>query len=145
MSLPRLEGFARAKTSKHLPAVLTREEVRAVFAQLDATPLLVAHLLYGAGLRLMEALRLRVKDVDFARGQILVRDGKGAKDRVTMLPKTVAPSLELHLAHVCSLHENDLARGFGEVWLPFALARKYPRAAREWIWQYVFPANCLSR
>ena len=115
MSLPRLEGFARAKTSKHLPAVLTREEVRAVFAQLDATPLLVAHLLYGAGLRLMEALRLRVKDVDFARGQILVRDGKGAKDRVTMLPKTVAPSLELHLAHVCSLHENDLARGFGEV------------------------------
>lgn len=145
ITLPRLEGFTRAKTAKRLPVVLTREQVRAVLAQLDGSYLIIANLLYGSGLRLMEALRLRVKDVDFARGQILVRDGKGAKDRVTMLPSSVVPMLSVHLERVKALHEGGLANGVGAVSLPFALARKYPNAAREWAWQFVFPAGGLSR
>ena len=104
----------------------------------------MASLLYGSGLRLMECLRLRVKDVDFGYRQILVRDGKGAKDRVTMLPAVVVEPLKAHLARVLALHQRDLEAGYGEVYLPHALERKYPRAAREWNWQYVFPSRKLS-
>jgi len=145
IELPRLDGFKRAKVSVHLPVVLTREQVRAVLAHLDGTHLLIANLLYGGGLRLMEALRLRVKDVDFTRSQVLVRDGKGAKDRITMLPQAIVPALQLHLERVRALHDNDLAQGVGAVWLPHALSRKYPNAAREWGWQFVFPSAVLSR
>ena len=113
-------------------------------SQPDGTKWLMASLLYGAGLRLMECLRLRVKDVDFGYGQILVRDGKGAKDRVTMLPQAVIEPLTAHLERVRALHNRDLASGYGEVWLPHALDRKYPRAAREWGWQYIFPSRKLS-
>lgn len=145
ITLPRIDGFTRAKTSKRLPVVLTNTQVRAVFAHLDGSYLLIANLLYGSGLRLMEALRLRVKDVDFIRSQVLVRDGKGAKDRVTMLPLSVVPALQAHLARVKAVHDGDLERGTGAVSLPYALARKYPNAAREWAWQFVFPAGALSR
>jgi integron integrase len=124
--------------------VFSRSKVRAVLAHLDGQRWLMASLLYGAGLRLMECVRLRVKDVDFAYRQILVRDGKGQKDRVTMLPQTVIEPLRLHLARVKALHEQDLADGFGEVYLPFALEKKYPHISREWGWQYVFPSRKRS-
>ncbi|MCM3876940.1 MAG: integron integrase [Thermoanaerobaculia bacterium] len=136
-----LGDVVRAKRPERLPVVLTREEVKAVLARLDGAPLLVATLLYGTGLRLLECLRLRVKDVDFARQQILVRDGKGMKDRLTMLPATLRQPLQRHLAAVRALHEADLREGFGAVYLPDALARKYPSAARWWGWQWVFPAR----
>jgi len=135
----------RAKRPKHLPTVLTREEVRRVLAQLSGTHRLMAQLLYGSGLRLMECVRLRVKDVDFAQHQIIVRDGKGMQDRVTMLPDSLVTPLQEHLQRVKRLHDEDLARGYGSVYLPFALERKYPNAHREWIWQYVFPSDRLSR
>lgn len=106
---------------------------------------MISQLLYGCGLRLLEACRLRVKDVDFGLHQLTVRDGKGAKDRVTMLPERLVPTLKIHLERVKTLHESDLSQGFGEVYLPFALERKYPNAAKEWGWQYVFPAAKLSR
>ena len=115
--------------------VLTPAEARSVLSQLEGAKWLMSSLLYGAGLRLMECLRLRVKDVDFGYGQILVRDGKGAKDRVTMLPQVVIEPLRAHLVRVRALHDRDLAAGFGEAWLPHALERKYPRAARESGWQ----------
>jgi integrase len=118
--------------------------VRRVIGFLSGTHQLMAKLLYGSGLRLMECLRLRVKDVDFARRQIVVRDGKGMKDRVTMLPEVLIPPLQEHLRHVKVIHEGDLAKGYGSVYLPFALERKYPNANREWIWQYIFPATKLS-
>lgn len=124
--------------------VLTLAEVHSVLAQLEGTKWLMASLLYGAGLRLMECLRLRVKDVDFGYGQILVRDGKGAKDRVTMLPAVLVEPLKAHLGKVRALHQRDLEAGYGAVYLPHALERKYPRAAREWGWQYVFPSRKLS-
>jgi integron integrase len=124
--------------------VLTLEEVRAVLARLSGTHWLIASLLYGAGLRLMEAVRLRVKDVEFTRREIVVRDGKGGKDRVTMLPDRLVEPLRNHLAGVMRLHETDLAAGRGEVYLPFALERKYPHAGRQWGWQYVFPSHRLS-
>jgi integron integrase len=139
-----LDGVTTAKASAHLPVVLTVEEVRAVLGRLTGTNWLIASLLYGSGLRLMEAVRLRVKDVEFARREVLVRDGKGGKDRVTMLPDRLADPLRDHLARVRRLHDADLAAGYGEVYLPFALERKYPRAGREWGWQYVFPARRLS-
>jgi len=126
-----------------LPVVLTQAEVRSLLAHLDGRHELMAKLLYGAGLRLMECVRLRVKDADFERGEILVRDGKGGKDRVTMLPQSATEPLKNHL-EVRAVHENDLAEGFGEVYLPFALERKYQNAAREWGWQYVFPASKRS-
>ena len=142
--LPWLDNVERAKAPKRLPVVLTRAEVQALLTRLEGTHWLVANLLYGAGLRIMEALRLRVKDLDLARREILVRDGKGFKDRVTMLPAALANPLQEHLKRVAELHRQDLAAGHGAVYLPYALDRKYPGAATEWGWQYVFPAATLS-
>jgi integron integrase len=142
--LPWLDNVERARVPKRLPVVLTRDEVHAVLSRLSGTHWLIASLLYGAGLRIMEALRLRVKDVDFARNEILVRDGKGFKDRVTMLPAALAAPLAEHLKRVKTLHAQDLAAGRGAVYLPYALERKYPGAARDWAWQYVFPSANLS-
>jgi integron integrase len=142
-----LEGpldLVRAKQPQHLPTVLTKTEVQSVLQHVPNDYQLMARLLYGSGLRLMECVRLRVKDLDFAQRQIVVRDGKGMKDRVTMLPEQLRAPLELHLARVKQWHDQDLARGFGTVYLPYALARKYPNANREWRWQYVFPSNRLS-
>ena len=139
-NLGDLGDVVRAKRPKRLPVVLTRDEVRAVLARLKGVNRLVAHLLYGSGLRLLEGLRLRVKDLEFGQQQIIVRDGKGQKDRVTVLPTTVVSTLKLHLQRVRLLHKEDLAEGYGDVYLPYALARKYPNAAYAWGWQYVFPA-----
>lgn len=144
IELSWLDNVERAKAPKRLPVVLTREEVQAVLTRLEGTYWLVASLLYGTGLRIMEAVRLRIKDVDFARREILVRDGKGFKDRVTMLPSTLAEPLKAHLQRVKALHQQDLEAGFGAVYLPYALDRKYPNAGRDWAWQYVFPAAKLS-
>lgn len=134
----------RAKRPRRLPTVLSRDAVRRLFSAMRGTNQLVARLLYGSGLRLMEALRLRVKDIDPDRSEILVRDGKGRKDRRTMLPQAVARHLDRHLRRVRLLHEEDLDDGFGATHLPDALARKYPGAARAWIWQYVFPSTRRS-
>jgi integron integrase len=142
--LPWLEGLDRAKRPVRVPAVLTREEMKRLLAAMDGTKWLMASLLYGAGLRLRECLKLRVKDVDFGYGQLTVRDGKGAKDRVTMLPAQLAAPLKLHLERVKRLHEQDLASGHGDVELPGALARKYPKAPHEWAWKFVFPSHKLS-
>ena len=139
-----LDGFEPAKRGQRLPEVLSRQEVQTVLGQLKGTHALIARLLYGTGLRLMEGLRLRVKDIDFIRGQIAVRAGKGNKDRVTMLPESLREALKVHLHRVRELYEKDLAAGGGEVWLPTALAVKYPRAPREWAWQWVFPSAELS-
>lgn len=144
VDLPWLDNITQAKAPKRLPVVLTKEEVTRLLAQLAGMHHLLASLLYGTGMRLMEGVRLRVKDIDFARGEIIVREGKGFKDRVTMLPKSVVESLKLHLAKVKALHQEDLQQGFGEVYLPFALDKKYPNAGREWGWQYVFPSKNLS-
>jgi integron integrase len=134
----------RAKKPKRLPTVLTKEEVRRVLGHLSGTHQLMAKLLYGSGLRLMECLRLRVKDIDFAQRAIVVRDGKGDQDRVTMLPDSLIAPLQEHLQYVKRLHEEDLTKGHGAVYLPYALERKYPNANREWIWQYAFPSGRLS-
>ena len=134
----------RARKTTRLPTVLTVQEVQQVLACLSGRHLLMAQLLYGSGLRVTECVRLRVKDIDFGQHQILVRDGKGHKDRVTMLPETVDEPLSQHLRRVKQLHRQDLAIGHGAVDLPDALARKYPNAAREWVWQYAFPAAGLS-
>ena len=142
--LPWLDNVTRAKTPQRLPVVLTQKEAQSVLAKLSGTHWLVASLLYGAGMRLMEAIRLRVKDVEFTRGEIIVREGKGFKDRVTMLPQSVAAPLKLHLAKVKALHDEDLSHGHGDVYLPFALAKKYPNAGKEWGWQYVFPSKNIS-
>jgi len=139
-ALPWLDNVEQAKRPKRLPVVLTPDEARALMARLDGAHWLVAALLYGAGLRLMEALRLRVQDIDFKRREIVVRQGKGFKDRVTMLPEAALGRLADHLLAVRALHAQDLAEGFGEVYLPYALDRKYPGAGREWGWQYVFPS-----
>jgi len=144
LDLPWMEEIRRAKKPERLPVVLSRDETTALLAQMSGTTWLMAALLYGAGLRLMECLRLRVKDVDFARNEITVRHGKGGKDRRTMLPAMVVDALQGQLAEARRVHERDLTAGFGEVWLPDALARKYPNAAREWAWQYVFPASVRS-
>ena len=144
VDLPWLDGVVRAKRPKHVPVVLTENEVRALLAQLEGTRWLIVSLLYSSGMRLLEGLRLRVKDVDFERHEITVRDGKGARDRVTMLPVRLVEPLVSHLARVRVLHERDLAEGYGEVHLPFALAHKYPKAGRSWIWQYVFPSGSRS-
>lgn len=143
--LPFIDHIERAKPSKTLPVVFTRQEVQAILARLEGTHSLIACLLYGSGLRLMEAVRLRVKEVDFERGEITIREAKGAKDRVTMLPAAITEHLQMHLQRVHVLHQSDLKAGLGRVQLPLALARKYPAAAREWGWQYVFPSVKLSR
>ena len=135
-----IEGVEHAKRPEKLPVVLTRNEVAALLDHLTGTSWLVASLLYGAGLRLLEALRLRVKDLDFYYRQILVRDGKGAKDRITILPATLVQPLREQLQEARERHQSDLREGFGMVYLPYALAKKYPMAGREWRWQYVFPA-----
>ncbi len=139
--LPWLDEIVRAKSPERVPVVLTRDEVQAVIDGLDGPTRLLTLLLYGSGLRLLEALRLRVKDVDFKRSQITVRSGKGGKDRVTMLPGAVSRDLAKHLETIRDQHETDIRAGAGWVELPWALARKYPRAGREWIWQWVFPAT----
>ena len=139
-----IENVERAKKPKHIPVVLTRDEVHKIFAQLHGMPRLMAGLLYGSGLRLMECVRLRVKDVDFGYARVVVRDGKGSKDRITMLPVNLAASLERHIAKVRAQHQQDLEDGFGEVYLPDALQRKYPNAARSWSWQFVFPSARIS-
>jgi len=142
--LPWLDGLECAKRPARLPSVLTPDEVQRLLAQMHGTKWLMASLLYGAGLRLRECLKLRVKDVDFGHRQIVVRDGKGGKDRVTMLPGSVTDPLKAHLARVKRLHEWDLAEGHGDVELPDAIARKYPRAPYEWAWTFVFPSHKRS-
>jgi integron integrase len=137
--LDRITNVARAKRPQRLPVVFTNEEVKLVLSQLRDDKWLMAGLLYGSGLRLMECVRLRVKDVDFVQYRIMVRDGKGGKDRVTMLPISLVEPLKRQLERAKTVHEIDLRDGFGHVYLPFALARKYPHAEREW--QYVFPAS----
>ena len=141
VDLPWLDHVVRAKRSERLPVVLTRDEVRAVIHELQGAPRLMAILLYGAGLRLLECAHLRVKDVDFAANHLIVRAGKGDRDRITMLPAAVKTDLAQHLEMVRRQHETDLRHGAGWVELPWALARKYPNAGREWPWQWVFPAT----
>jgi len=139
-----LDKVERARKPAKLPVVLSRAEVKRVFAHLHGTPKLMAGLLYGSGLRLMECVRLRVKDIDFELAQITVRDAKGGKDRITMLPLNLAEPLQRHLRRIKAQHEQDLEDGFGRVNLPFAIGRKFPNAAREWAWQYFFPSSRLS-
>lgn len=145
IELPWLNDITPAKRPKNIPTVLTRQEVRDVIGLLHGVHQLIGSLLYGAGLRLTECLGLRVKDLDFEYRQIIVRRAKGRKDRVTVLPDLLVDSLRLQLRKSAALHRADLRAGYGEVWLPHALARKYPDAAREWRWQYVFPAQRRSR
>lgn len=139
-----VDDVERAKKPQRLPVVFTREEARAVLSHLRGEAWLMASLLYGSGLRLMECVRLRVKDLDLHRGDITVRDGKGGKDRITVLPASLVEPLRRQLEASRALHELDLREGFGYVYLPYALARKYPSADREWCWQYVFPARHRS-
>jgi integron integrase len=139
-----IDTLVRAKRPQRLPVVLTKDEVKALLGAMSGVPWLIANLLYGAGLRLTEGLRLRVKDIDFTVNHIIVREGKGDKDRITMLPTVVKEPLTAHLARIRALHQHDLERGFGRVALPEALERKYRNAAAEWGWQWVFPAPHLS-
>jgi len=142
---PNLESIVRARRPARLPTVMTRAEVRSILTRMTGAPKLVATLLYGTGMRLLECLRLRVKDVEFARNQITVHDAKGRRDRVVPFPMVVREALASWLARVKATHERDLSEGFGRVFLPNALARKYPEADRQWGWQYVFPADHRSR
>ena len=135
----------RAKKPRRLPTVMTNEEAMKVVKGLSGSNKLMAKLLYGSGLRLMECLRLRVKDIDFGMNQIMVRDGKGKIDRVTLLPESAKLKLIEHLERVKTVHENDLSQGYGKVYLPYALSRKYPNTNRDWGWQYVFPSKSLSK
>jgi integron integrase len=141
---PNIEGVERARLSKNLPVVFTKEESTSIIAHLKGEPRLVASLLYGSGLRIMEAVRLRVKDIDLERCEITVRDGKGEQDRLTMLPQSLKRPLTVQLEAVRRLHNEDLKRGGGEVYLPYALERKYKTAAGDFLWQYWFPAGKLS-
>jgi len=134
----------RAKRPKRLPTVLSKKEALLILSCMTGTNQLMAKLLYGSGLRVSECVRLRVKDLDFTLRQLIIRDGKGGKDRVTVLPQSLIPVLELHLLRIKRLHEEDLTNGFGSVYLPHALERKYPHANREWIWQYIFPSLRFS-
>lgn len=142
--LADLSGTVRAKRGARLPVVLSMDEVKRLFSQLSGRSLLIAQLLYGSGLRLMECARLRVKDIDFENNTLYVRSGKGDSDRTTILPEAVKENLKKHLHTVRALHEKDCASGYGEVYLPDALAKKYPNAGKEWAWQYVFPSHQLS-
>lgn len=141
---PDLDKLIRARRPTRLPTVMTRGEVLDLLSRMEGDPRLIATLLYGSGLRLLEGLRLRVKDVDFGLNQVLIRDGKGAKDRRSMLPQAVREPLKIHLESVRDLHARDLRSGGGAVCMPDGLSRKYPDAARQWGWQYVFPAPSLS-
>jgi integron integrase len=145
IDLPWMEGVVRAKRPQRVPTVLSRDEAKCMLARMDGRAWLLASLLYGTGMRLMEALRLRIKDVDFGRNEITIRDGKGGKDRRTMLPRSLVEPLRREIERAGLLHRADLLAGFGAVWLPHALARKYPDAPREIGWQYVFPATQRSR
>ena len=145
IELPWMDNIVRAKRKKNLPVVFTRDEVRALLAQFDGTKWLVFSMIYGCGMRIMECLRLRVKDIDFYYKEIAIRDGKGNKDRVTVLPDKLFEPLKLHLDKAKLLHEQDLKSGYGCVYLPYALERKYPNACREWGWQYVFPSKNISK
>lgn len=145
LDLAWMDGVVRAKRSQRVPTVLSREEIVNILGRMEGRPWLLASLLYGTGMRLMEGLRLRVKDVDFGRGEITVRDGKGGKDRRTMLPQSLIEPMRREVERAHLLHEADLAEGFGAVWLPYALARKYPNASRETGWQYVFSSPRRSR
>lgn len=140
-----IEGLIRAKATRRLPVVMTPDEVTSLLHQLPTEYRLVASVLYGSGLRLMECLQLRVQDLDMAQSQITVRRGKGDKDRLTMLPNSLKPQLTQHLEVVRRIHEGDLADGYGRVPLPKALVRKYPKAATDWAWQWVFPQQCRWR
>jgi len=142
--LPWLGEVQQAKKPKRLPVVLTEKEVQTLLAHVPLGYGLLARLMYGTGMRLLEGLRLRVQDLDFGRAELLIREGKGGKDRVTMLPKSLIAPLQEHLKQVQQLHEQDLLKGHGEVWLSESVARKYPNAGRDWIWQYVFPSGRLS-
>ena len=135
-----MSELVRARRPARTPVVLTREEVRRLLSQMRGTPQLVARLLYGTGMRVLEGLRVRVKDIDFQSGEVVVRGGKGNKDRPTTLPRVLAGALRRHMQSVRALHDRDIAQGFGRVWMPDALARKYPSADRSWGWQWVFPA-----
>ena len=145
IELGNIGEYLRAKGHKRLPTVLTKEEVQNIMKHLSGVEHLIVQLLYGSGLRLAEALNLRVKDVDFAQNQLIIRDTKGKEDRVTPLPQRIQASLKEHLQTVQRLHRQDLERGYGSVYLPYALAQKYPTADREWIWQYIFPSYTLSQ
>ncbi|HDG98101.1 MAG TPA: integron integrase, partial [Desulfobacterales bacterium] len=143
-----LEGridAVRSGKKQRLPVVLSREETAQLLSAMSGVPQLVAKLLYGTGMRLMECLRLRVKDIDFELNEIRVRNGKGGTDRLVFLPESIKPTLREHLERVKLIHQNDLSKGHGEVYLPGALARKYPKAGKQWIWQYVFPSIKLSK
>jgi len=145
VELPWMNGIVRAKRTRRIPTVLSRDEVRQLLGAMDGRTWLIASLLYGTGMRLMECLRLRIKDVDFARNEIVVRDGKGAKDRRTMLPQSLCEPLRREIDRTCMRHSRDSAAGCASVWLPHALARKYPNAGRDVGWQYVFASERLSR
>ena len=140
IDLPWMDGVVRAKRPQRVPTVLSRAEVTTLLALMEGRSGLVASLLYGTGMRLMECLRLRVKDIDVGRSEITIRDGKGGKDRRTMLPRSLVEPMQMEIERARILHSADLAAGFGEVWLPYALARKYVNAARDFSWQYVFPS-----
>ncbi|MCK5707527.1 MAG: integron integrase [Candidatus Aureabacteria bacterium] len=145
LDLGTIPGIIRAKQKKRIPTVFTKDEVKKVISVIDIQHQIMARLLYGSGLRLMECLRLRVKDLDFSNNQILIRDAKGSKDRVTVFPVSIQPLLKEHLNRVETLHVSDLENGHGSAYLPFALERKYPNACKEWMWQYVFPSKSLSK
>ncbi len=144
VTLPYIENIERAKRPKRLPVVFTRDEVKRILANLTGTYYLVIALLYGTGMRLTEGLRMRVKDVDFDYRQITVRDGKGDKDRLTILPTSLIPGLQTQLAKAKEIYDFELRQGRGDVELPYALVRKYPNAEFGWGWQYIFPASALS-
>lgn len=143
-ALPALQNVTKIKVQKQLPVVLSKQEVQAILSSLDGTAWLIVSLLYGSGLRVMECLRLRVTDIDFVRLEIFVRDTNGHKNRITLLPASLVEPLKMHLQNVQDLHNEDLNKGFGEVWMPPELAKKYPNAGKDWQWQYVFPSSRLS-
>ena len=138
--LENVQAF-RAKQSTYIPVVLTPQEVRSIIAQMNGTHCLIIQLLYGTGMRQTEALSLRVKDLDFNQHQIIIRNAKGMKDRITMLPDTLIPNLKAHLDRIKLFHQRDLNEGYGSAWMPFALDRKYQNADKQWIWQWVFPSS----
>jgi integron integrase len=144
MDLALPTDIVRAERPKRLPTVLTHQEARLVIGKMSGVTQLMAKLLYGSGLRIMECLRLRLKDIDFGNHQLIIRDGKGEQDRVTILPDSLISELQMHLNLVRVIHQRDLKEGYGAVFLPYALERKYPNASKEFIWQYVFPASVRS-